>query len=184
MQEIPLTPKARRTREALLAAGRKLLGRDGVAAINVMTICAEAGVGRTSFYSYFDDVDTLIGTILSDMALTIRSRFNSLHQDQPRGVERLEACLRMVLELARNEPETVLLLTSLAEHTPFVEDLLKQEIAEELKGNSERKDQWPKVLVSYLAVTTLAVSRRIAMGQMPEDEPDQVVSYLLAACGR
>ena len=71
-----LTPKARRTRAALIKAAKSLIGREGTAGVNVMTACAEANVGRTSFYNYFEDIDVLIAAVAFEAAADIKARFD------------------------------------------------------------------------------------------------------------
>ena len=109
-----LTPKARRTRSALLSAARAEIGRSGVPGVTVMAVCARAEVGRTSFYNYFEDVEALVSAVAIEVAEEIKERFDRLHQDMPRGRARLEACLGMILETAVSDSETTRLLVSLS----------------------------------------------------------------------
>lgn len=69
----PKTRKGRSTKEALLAAGRAVFGRDGYAAARVSDIAAEAGLSNGAFYWYYRDkrellleqLDRLLGDLLS-----------------------------------------------------------------------------------------------------------------------
>ena len=159
-----LTPKARRTRASLLDAGRRLYGLHGVAGVNVMSVCAEAGVGRTSFYNYFDDVEGLVGTLALDAAKDMKAKFDHLHSDQPRGRKRLRACLKMILTLAVEEPATALLVTSLAQSSPKVGDLLSTEIHAELSAESDLSIEDVQGLTEFLSIATFALTRELAEG--------------------
>jgi AcrR family transcriptional regulator len=54
-QGLPVTPKGRRTREALLDAGIAVAEESGIAALSVAAVTAQAGVAKGTFYVYFED---------------------------------------------------------------------------------------------------------------------------------
>ncbi len=177
-----LTPKARRTRAALIDAARSLIGREGTTGVNVMTVCAEANVGRTSFYNYFEDIDVLISAVALEAAADIKARFDQMHEEQPRGRERLRNCLDMMLSLAGSDHDTVLLLTSLAHTTPEISAMMETEIAAELRAESPATERCAEPLARYLTVATLALARHVATGTIPKDDVDQYLEFLLRAC--
>ena len=179
---VDLTPKARRTRSALLAAARAELGHRGVAGLNVMSVCEKAGVGRTSFYNYFDDTDALVSTVAHETAIDIRERFASLHADVPRGFARLEACLRMILETAVDEPEAILLVASLTSSVPEIMELLQIEISAELTAFAPVPEEDQPVVVNYLAQTVLALAHQMALGNLAENSIDKHVEFMMRAC--
>jgi AcrR family transcriptional regulator len=61
----PLRSDARRNRERIVAAARKLFARDGVEA-SVEDITREAGVGMGTLYRHFQTKDELIDAVLED----------------------------------------------------------------------------------------------------------------------
>ena len=174
MQSDPtdLTPKARRTRLSLLVAGRRLIGLNGRAGVNVMAVCAEAGVGRTSFYKYFEDVEGLLEAVVLDVAKDIKTKFDHLHSEQPRGRARLQACLKMILSVAVEEPETALLLTSLAQTSPEIEGLVRSEISAELSAVSDPRIEDVEGLSSFLSIAILALARQFSEGKLAEGSVD------------
>lgn len=178
-----LTPKARRTRELLLDAGRKLTGQRGATGINVMAVCAEAEVGRTSFYNYFDDVEGLVATVATEAAREIKVRFDGLHAGQPRGRERLKSCLKMILTLAVEDPDRVLLLTSLAQSSPEVSGLLTSEIHAELSATDDPQIEDVTGLSDFLAITILALARQFAEGKLALDSLDRHLESLWKSVG-
>lgn len=177
-----LTPKARRTRSTLLAAARIELGHRGVVGANVMAVCERAGIGRTSFYNYFEDADALVSVVARETMLELKERFDHLHQDLPRGRDRLKACLRMILELAVEDPETILLLESLSASVPEIIELLEAEIAEELSAFTNSREEDLTVLGQFLALTILAVARQLAKCRLPKHDIDQHVEFMMRVC--
>lgn len=173
-----LTPKARRTRAGLVGAARVIVGQAGVDGVTVMSVCAEAGVGRTSFYNYFKDVEALVREVAITASVEVRDRFEALHAGRPRGLARLEACFAMLLGLAVNDPDSALLLTSLAARRPEVADLLRSEIAAELEG-AGRNDT---ALTDFLTVAVLALVREIAAGRMSGGAASAQVGLLMKVC--
>jgi AcrR family transcriptional regulator len=178
-----LTPKARRTRSTLLAAARTELGHRGVVGANVMAVCERAGIGRTSFYNYFEDAEALVSVVAQETMLDLKERFDHLHHDLPRGEDRLKACLRMILELAVEDPETILLLESLTASVPEIIELLETEIAEELSAFTTRREADLSVLGQFVALTVLAVARKVAKRRLPKHEIDQHIAFIMRACG-
>lgn len=179
---INLTPKARRTRSALLDAAKSELGNRGVAGVTVMGVCERAGVGRTSFYNYFGDAEELVSIVAQESARDIKERFDHLHADIPRGRNRLEACLRMILKVAKSEPEIIRLIVTLSSSTPEITNLLHEEILAEVSAFVAVTDEEKQVLVGYLAQTVLALARELAMGELLEKDIDRYVGYMMKAC--
>lgn len=178
-----LTPKARRTRSALLEAGSVELGAGGVAGVTVMAVCERAGVGRTSFYNYSENTDALVSTVAQETAKEIKERFDSLHSGVPRGRARLEACLSMILETAVDDPEAILLVASLASSVPEIMELLQIEISAELAAFVPVPEEDQPVLGSHLAQTVLALAHQMALGNLAKSSIDKHVEFMMRACG-
>ncbi|MBO0676181.1 TetR/AcrR family transcriptional regulator [Mycolicibacterium sp. S2-37] len=53
--EVPVTPKGRETKEALLDAGEAVAARDGLSGLSVTAVTTQAGVAKGTFYVYFAD---------------------------------------------------------------------------------------------------------------------------------
>ena len=182
-----LTPKARRTRSSLIEAAQTIIGVGGVSGVTVMEVCDTAGVGRTSFYNYFDDVSALIENVALEAAEAVKFRFDQLHDGQPRGLLRLEKCLVMIQTMASDEPESMLLLTSLAQTVVSIPNMLQREFEQELdgaelEGSLHLTDLRREALIRFLTISTLALSREMALGRIPKDQIGQQTSILLCAC--
>jgi TetR/AcrR family transcriptional regulator, transcriptional repressor for nem operon len=59
----PVTPKGRRTRDALLAAGEVVAEQQGLAGLNVTAVAEHAGVAKSTFYIYFADREEFIDAL-------------------------------------------------------------------------------------------------------------------------
>jgi len=182
-----LTPKAKRTRAALIEAAQKFIGEKGIDGLNVMEACEAAGVGRTSFYNYFEDANTLTRTVAEAAAQLVKNNFDVLHKHMPRGLVRLKQCLTMILNIAADDPETALLLTALAYNTPAIPDLVHREITQELSAavkdgvlNIQRSRI--DVLAHFLKLSTLAICREIALGELPKEHIDDHIRIMMGAC--
>jgi TetR/AcrR family transcriptional repressor of nem operon len=59
----PVTPKGRRTRDALLDAGELVADRDGLAGLTIASVVTAAGVAKGTFYVYFADREQFIDAL-------------------------------------------------------------------------------------------------------------------------
>lgn len=177
---MPATTKSQRTRQALLDATWALIGRDGVGAATVMAICEHAGIGRTSFYTYFPSAEEVIAEIADHAGQTFKTRFDTAHAGKSRGLERLSACLTMILTLSTDDRELALTLTSLAETDPALPELLAQEIAAELIGHGQSPSQ---AISKASAITpmTLSLLRQTALGRVNTPVAAQTTMLIAAA---
>lgn len=176
-----LSPKARRTRAELVTAARALLGERGFDGLSVQQLCARAGIGRTSFYTYFDDLGAVTDLLLAQVIAQITERFDASHVDLPRGMARLKTCLTMICDLSLSDSATVLLITSLAQQKPEIGRLIDAEIRAELLGAGFAPEA-AEHLSQLLALSTLSLARAMALGQIPPTRKDAVIGFLLRAC--
>jgi AcrR family transcriptional regulator len=58
-----LTSRGRRTRAALVDAGREAFEEQGYDAVRIDDVCARAGVSHGTFYTYFDSKEALFGEV-------------------------------------------------------------------------------------------------------------------------
>jgi TetR/AcrR family transcriptional repressor of nem operon len=62
-QHEPVTPKGRRTREALLEAGALVAEQRGLSGLSIAAVADEAGVAKGTFYVYFTDRNRFIDAL-------------------------------------------------------------------------------------------------------------------------
>lgn len=96
------SPRAERTRLALIGAGRQLYSRRPIDAVTVDEIVQAAEVGKGSFYNHFADREALVRAIAGDIRATVEAavtRANSGVDDPARRVARAVcAYLRFALD--------------------------------------------------------------------------------------
>jgi AcrR family transcriptional regulator len=61
------TPRGIRTRDALVAAARRIFERDGYLDARIVDIAAEAGVATGSFYTHFASKDDVFAAVLAEL---------------------------------------------------------------------------------------------------------------------
>lgn len=64
---LPTTPKGRRTRAGILAAGRRVIARDGYTDMRMGDVAEEAGLSMGGLYRYFDNKTSLFHAIVGDL---------------------------------------------------------------------------------------------------------------------
>jgi AcrR family transcriptional regulator len=68
MAREPTTERGRVTRDRVLSAATRLVAEHGVAGVSLDDVEAEAGVGRSQLYYYFDDRDDLLRSVAAATA--------------------------------------------------------------------------------------------------------------------
>lgn len=92
-QNIVRSRKGLRAREAILDAAFRLIAKGGLGTLNVSRITSEAGIGRASFYNYFDHVDDVALELFRRTQMQMEEMLESIHQQHERGAKRLQLCL-------------------------------------------------------------------------------------------
>lgn len=184
-----LTPKAQRTRKAIIDAARKLVGLEGIEGVTVLSVCKKANVGRTSFYNYFSDTQPLLETLASEVGEELKVRFEAIHGEMDRGLERLQRCIFVLLQKAMSDPELGLLITALARNYPEFSQMLEQQIRIELEAAIANKDvrlspTEVDIIINYLTVSLLALMRHFAAKPIPVTDVDTYVQCLMQSLVR
>lgn len=114
LRELPTTARGVRTREALVAAARRVFERDGFINSRLTDITAEANCSIGTFYTYFDSKEEIFTAVLQ------AAQDDMLHPGPAptEGVENipamLEAANRAYLEAYRRNAKLMLLLEQVA----------------------------------------------------------------------
>ena len=95
----PVTPKGRRTREALLRAGEAIAERDGLSGLSVAAVARQAGVAKGTFYLYFDDRDALIDALHQAFYAQVSVAVSRAAAGLPAGRELLLAAIDGYLDV-------------------------------------------------------------------------------------
>lgn len=112
----PTTERGRRTRSALLQAGRELFEELGFADVSIDQVAQRAGVSHGTFYTWFDGKETLLREIVLGVVeqMFVASRVGSLvPHDDPRA--RIEAANRLYLRAVTANARILRVLESQAD---------------------------------------------------------------------
>jgi len=99
------SPRAERTRTALMAAGRRLLSQRPIDAVTVDDIVQAAEVGKGSFYNHFADRDALARAIAAQIRASIESAVARANADVEDPARRMARAICTYLRHALDEPE-------------------------------------------------------------------------------
>jgi AcrR family transcriptional regulator len=78
-----VTPKGRRTRSRIVAAGRTVLEEQGYFAGSTSDVAARAGIALGTFYRYFKNKEQLFLEILASLVEEMRTAAGSAWGDEP-----------------------------------------------------------------------------------------------------
>lgn len=98
-EDTPVTPKGRRTREALLKAGEVVAERDGLSGLSVAAVVDRAGVAKGTFYVYFDDRESFIDALHQRFYSQVTEAVSHAVADIPAGRELLCAAIEAYLDV-------------------------------------------------------------------------------------
>ncbi len=114
----PVTPKGRRTREALLTAGEVVAERDGLSGLSVAAVAGQARVAKGTFYLYFDDRESFIDALHQRFYAQVAEAVSHAVADLPAGRELLLAAIEAYLDVClANRAVKALVLETHAQNT-------------------------------------------------------------------
>lgn len=126
LDQLQMSPRAARTRAALVAAGFDLLAMKPIDAIPIDEVVAAAGVAKGSFFNHFADKQAFAAALATEVRLELEelvARANS-HVADP--IERIAGGLRVCATFAINNPKrTAVLLRSVGSVTDRAHPLNK-----------------------------------------------------------
>ena len=94
-------PRGKRTRDALLAAGHRLLAERPIDALAVDDIVQAAGVAKGSFYNHFEGKEDLASTIRDDIRQTIEAAIAAVNADIKDPARRVVRALAVYMDYVR-----------------------------------------------------------------------------------
>ena len=96
----PLTERGRRTRENLLAAGRRVFEERGYANTRMSDIAKAAGVSHGTVYTWFDDKESLLRALVDDIVTEVFAAL-AIGDDVPEPEQRMLEANRRYLAAYR-----------------------------------------------------------------------------------
>lgn len=108
-----LSPRAARTRTALISAGFDLLAEKPIDAIPIDEVVAKAGVAKGSFFNHFEDKQAFAEAIAAEVRLELEDQITRANADVADPVERIAGGMRVGAAFALGNPKrTIVLLRS------------------------------------------------------------------------
>lgn len=158
-------------RDAILAAGLRVFGRDGYTRGSIDTIAAEAGVSTRTIYNHFGDKETLFGNVIERSATRVADAQTAVIARHLDAVDDLEpALIAFGIEWSTPTPE-------FAEHFALV----RQVNAEVAHISADTLQRWqsagPLRVRQQLAVRLRHLAER---GLITVADADLAASHLIA----
>jgi len=108
-----LSPRAARTRAALVAAGFDLLAAKPVDAIPIDEVVATAGVAKGSFFNHFADKQAFAAALATEVRLELEGQVGRANDGIVDPIERIAGGMRVCATFAIDNPKrTAVLLRS------------------------------------------------------------------------
>lgn len=115
-EQVPVTERGRRTRAALLLAGRQLFEERGFADVRIDQVVEQAGVSHGTFYTWFDSKEALLRAIVADVVEDVFAATTVGHRLPPDAAyARIEAANRLYLTAVTRHARILRVLDSLAD---------------------------------------------------------------------
>jgi len=125
---VPKTKRGERTRQKILDAAEREIGRKGFAEASISTITAEAAVGQGTFYLYFRSKEDVLRELVLRMGRRLRRHLTLAIADAPNRLEAERRGLRAFLEFVRAYPD----LYRVVGEAQFVDEAVFRRYYEEL----------------------------------------------------
>jgi len=125
-------PRRKRSREAILRAGRTLFSEHHPAAISTDEVIREANVAKQTFYNHFADKDELVREILKLARARVDTEVARRNKDQTDPARRIATAVSIYAAQALQDPKDAGLFARLplydiaptsAMHSPTINDL-------------------------------------------------------------
>jgi AcrR family transcriptional regulator len=179
-------PRRERTRGRLIAAGRRLIGEDGVAGLRIADITQAAGVAIGSFQNHFESKEELVEAVVSDSLATLADDIAGDEPDPGEAAIAAVTALRRFVRLAYDDPEFARVVVNLSrgeelflEATlPYARAALERAVRE---GAFEIGDV--EVAVTAIVAGGLAVIRRIVDGELGHNADVPLAEMVLRGFG-
>ncbi len=111
---VPASPRAARTRAAMLAAGFDLLAERPIDAIAIDEVVARAGVAKGSFFNHFIDKPGFANAIGAAVRAELEERVTAANSGVADPVARLAGGMRVAVEFAlRDRKRAIVMLRGL-----------------------------------------------------------------------
>jgi AcrR family transcriptional regulator len=108
-----------RTRQRVLDAAFRLIGRERGLSVRIEEICALAQISRGTFYNYFASLDELFSALSFELSHEFNLSVQATLARMSDGAERTNAAMRYYLERARRDPQWGWAMVNISAHGPL-----------------------------------------------------------------
>lgn len=135
--QVQLSPRAVRTRSALLAAGYELLAERPIDAIAIDDIVARAGVGKGSFFNHFTDKAGFAAELGAAVRAELELLVGAVNAKVSDPVERLAGGMRVALDFALTQRKRCIVMLRGLELSTGIDHHLNQGIRADIAAIAE-----------------------------------------------
>lgn len=164
-----LSPRAARTRAALIAAGFDLLAERPIDAIPIDDVVARAGVAKGSFFNHFADKAAFAVAIATEVRTELEAEVARANHGEADPVARIAGGMRVGARFALDQPKrTLVLLRSQASSTASAHPLnrgLADDIADACAQGLVRAEARGSGVLYWLGLC------QVLMANLIEDRP-------------
>lgn len=151
-------------RQQLVDAAWRCLEHRGFQSLTVDDVCAEAGVSKGAFYTYFDQKQELLLALLDDEAAGIQEIMYELQRAHMSGVERLRRFARSMLERG--------------DHPASLQ--VRADMWAEMSSDSGVRQKWASVVGERRAVLKGWIEESIEQGELAPIPANALAAILLS----
>lgn len=151
-------------RQQLVDAAWRCLEHRGFQSLTVDDVCAEAGVSKGAFYTYFDQKQELLLALLDDEAAGIQEIMYELQRAHMSGVERLRRFARAMLERG--------------DHPASLQ--VRADMWAEMSSDSGVRQKWASVVGERRAVLKGWIEESIEQGELAPIPANALAAILLS----
>lgn len=180
-----LSPRAARTRRALIAAGFDLLAEKPIDAIPIDEVVARAGVAKGSFFNHFADKPAFAAAIADEVRLELEGRITAANSGVADPLTRIAGGMRTGAAFALAEPKrTIVLLRSHANSTLSTHPLnrgLVDDMAAAIAGGLLREEAGDGGVLYWLGLCQVLMANLVE--QQPGPDAARAALYAMLVLG-
>jgi AcrR family transcriptional regulator len=174
-------PRGERTREALLAAGHRLLADRPIDAVAIDDITQEAGVAKGSFYNHFDGKEELASTIRDDLRQQIEAAVAAVNLDVKDPAQRVARALATYMRYLLYSQERANVVLRMASGLASGDNPLNSGVMEDVaRGLKEGRFVVPSVEAGALSV--IGACQISLMRAVEEPNPKVIIPLAQQLC--
>ena len=176
------SPRARRTRAALIAAGFELVAERPIDAIPIDDVVSKAGVAKGSFFNHFADKQDFANAIAKEVRLDVEALVRAHNAAILDPIERIAGGMKVAVDFALTQPSRAIVLlrsqgASTAHNHPLNQGL-RRDIEAAMAQNLLRSDARHTGVLYWLGLCQ-ALMTHVIEDQLGRDAANRQLAALL-----